>query len=449
MRASALILAVFLLTSANVPVPDNSAMHSRRERAAIAFHDGILLIHANSVTDSTADGFRQDPYFYYFTGLENTVGALFAIDGRSGETWLFLPSHSPFQKSGLQPEVSPGPEAAKRLDIDHVVDWSELKNFLAQRASTPSRIYYTDPQSIPPEMPPNFLNQKAPAAPLWVQTILQEWPSFETKEVSQDVNGLMAVQSPEETSALRSAARATVSALMSGMRTIRPGVSQRSVESAVESACWNAGAHGSSFWPWAMAGENGVFPRPFTSLALYNHLNTTMRSGDLVRLDVGCEWDHYQGDLGRTVPVSGHYSDEQRETWTIFVAGYRAGTRALRAGVTIDQVFDAWHDELVRHRTAAKTPLARRAIELWSKRENVPFWQVHLTNLVAAYPPGPLQAGTTINFEPIASINGQGYFLEDMFLITRDGAELLTPGVPYSAEDIEAAMRGGPHPRAN
>ena len=441
MRVCALLLVVFLLRLASVPAPVNSAMHGRRQRAATAFHDGILLIHANPATDSTADGFRQDPYFYYFTGLENTVGALLAIDGKSGETWLFLTSHSPFQKSGLQPEVLPGPEAAKRLEIDHIVDWSELKNFLAQRASSPGRIYYTDSPSTGFEMPPNLLNQKAPKAPLWVQTILQGWPSFEAKEVSQDVNGLMAVQSPEEISALRSAAKATVSALMSGMRAIRPGVSQRSIESAVESACWNAGAHGSAFWPWAMAGENGVFPRPFTSLALYNHLNTTMRSGDLVRLDVGCEWDHYGGDLGRTVPVSGHYNDEQRETWTVFVAAYRAGTRALHAGVTVDQVFDAWRDELVRHRAAAKTPLAQRAIDLWSKRENVPFWQVHLTNLVAAYPAGPLQVGTTINFEPIVSIDGQGYFLEDMYLITKDGAELLTPGVPYSAEDIEAAMR--------
>jgi len=51
------------------------------------------------------------------------------------------------------------------------------------------------------------------------------------------------------------------------------------------------------------------------------------------------------------------------------------------------------------------------------------------------------RAGTTINFEPIASIDDQGFFLEDMFLRTKHGAELLTPGVPYSAEDIEAAMR--------
>jgi len=46
----------------------------------------------------------------------------------------------------------------------------------------------------------------------------------------------------------------------------------------------------------------------------------------------------------------------------------------------------------------------------------------------------------TINFEPIASIDGEGFFLEDMYLITKGGAELLTPGVPYSADEIEAAM---------
>jgi Xaa-Pro aminopeptidase len=60
---------------------------------------------------------------------------------------------------------------------------------------------------------------------------------------------------------------------------------------------------------------------------------------------------------------------------------------------------------------------------------------------MASSPVGPLRPGTTINFEPIASIDGQGFFLEDMYIITKDGAELLTPGVPYSAEEIEAAMK--------
>lgn len=106
-----------------------------------------------------------------------------------------------------------------------------------------------------------------------------------------------------------------------------------------------------------------------------------MRPGDLVRLDVGCEWNHYQGDLGRTVPVSGHYSEEHRETWNIFVVAYQAGVKALRAGVTVDHVFDVWRGELLRHRVLAKTDMAKRAMDSWSKRENIRFWQLHTINL--------------------------------------------------------------------
>ena len=100
-----------------------------RSKAAAEFHDGILLLHANSELSTSADGFRQDPFFYYFTGLENTVGAVLAIDGKSNESWLFLPSHPPFLRDGLQPEVRPGAGAEKRMALRHVVDWSELREF--------------------------------------------------------------------------------------------------------------------------------------------------------------------------------------------------------------------------------------------------------------------------------------------------------------------------------
>ena len=90
---------------------------------------------------------------------------------------------------------------------------------------------------------------------------------------------------------------------------------------------------------------------------------------------------------------------------------------------------------------SAKSALAQHAIDSWSDRKKIPFWQIHTTNLTEGYVSGALRAGTTINFEPIASVDGQGFFLEDMYLITKDGAEIFTGGVPYSAEEIEKAMR--------
>jgi Xaa-Pro aminopeptidase len=436
-----MVAAIFICSVSYGMAADNTTMRDRRKRAASEFHDGILFVHALSRLDIAADGYRQNPYFYYFTGLQNTVGALLAIDGSTAESWLFLPSRPPFVRAGLQPEIGPGAESANRVAIEHVMDWSELEGFLGQRSKPGIRLYYTNDPAQFPEMPSNLFGTKASDAPLWVQLILQKWPAAVVQEIGDQLNALMSVQSSDEVDALRSAAKATVTAFSAGLRAIRPGVSQRTVESAVGNACWSAEAHGSAFWPWAMAGKNGVFPKPFTSLALYDHLNDTMRAGDLIRLDVGCEWEHYQGDLGRTVPVSGHYRDDQRETWNIFVAAYKAGVALLHDGTTVDEVYDAWRAELLKHRASAKSLLAQHAIDSWSKRDNVPFWQIHTTNLVAGRAPDPLRAGVILNFEPIASVDGQGFFMEDMYLVKKTSAEILTPGVPYTAEQIESAMK--------
>jgi hypothetical protein len=129
MRAALSILAIVLIGITCMAAPQDTVVRERRQRAAAAFRGGILLFHASSGLDSSADGFRLNAFFYYYTGLGNTVGAMLAIDGRSGESWLFLPSKPPFLRIGLQPEVQPGPESAKRLGIEHVVDWSIWKGF--------------------------------------------------------------------------------------------------------------------------------------------------------------------------------------------------------------------------------------------------------------------------------------------------------------------------------
>jgi Xaa-Pro aminopeptidase len=418
---------------------DTNELKERRVRAADAFSKGILLVHARPSLDDAADGFRQDPIFFYFTGLENTAGAILAIDGQSREGWLFLPTHP---NSPLPAEGVPSSDAVKRAGIEHVADWSELQSLLAIKGASALPLYYLAPRYYVPDLPPNLTPGNNPGAPLWLLTISQKWPKFELQEVRTRVNSILNMQSASEMVSVRAAAKATVEAIMAGIRAIKPGVSQRDVETAVNDACWKAGAHGAGFWPWAMTGTNSVFPRPFGSFTRYDHLNSVMNSGDLVRLDIGCESDHYSGDLGRTVPVSGHYSEEQREIWDLFVDAYQAGVGSLRQGVTKEQVFDSWSAGLLQHRSTAKSALARQAIEEWSKRSNIPYWQIHTMNLVAGSISGPLSAGTTIDFEPIASIAGQGYYLEDMFVITPTGAELLTPHVPYSASEIEAAMQG-------
>ena len=56
--------------------------------------------------------------------------------------------------------------------------------------------------------------------------------------------------------------------------------------------------------------------------------------------------------------------------------------------------------------------------------------------------PETLKAGMTVDSSRSSRSTGQGFYLEDMILVTPTGYEILTPGLPYTADEIE--RRTGP-----
>src|SRR5690242_7109049 len=135
--------ALFLLAAAAQFLfgADQRELESRRRRAASVFADGILQVHARSAVDQAADGFRQDPAFYYFTGLENTSGAILAMDGPSHESWLFLPDRALYSRIPI-PGVPADSLAVKQTGIDKVVNLSELEGLLTRNEASGRRLYY-------------------------------------------------------------------------------------------------------------------------------------------------------------------------------------------------------------------------------------------------------------------------------------------------------------------
>ena len=387
-------LLISFLPAPRLCAANTDELKERRGRAAKAFSNGVLLLHSKTYADFLGDGYREDAAFYYLTGLENSPGAILAVVGKSAESWLFVPPSDPMRAS----EIRPGDEAARKLGLDHVVDWEELEPFVSSQVKAGARIFYK-PET--PMLPDKLAAAQDLRTPAWIQVLQRDFPGADFQSVGLRLYTLMAI-----------------AAFNAGLHAIGPRVSQREVELAVVAACWK-GARGVSFWPWAMAGENSVFPKPFESDSRYDHLDSVMKPGDLVRLDVGCEWN-------------------------IFVAAYQAVAHELKEGLTDERAFDIWRTELLSHRGSAKTPLAQDAIAQWSDRKNVSYWQMHTMNLDAGYIEGPLRAGMVIDFEPIAAIAGQGYYLDDMYLIGKESSEILTPRVPYTADEIEKQMADKP-----
>ncbi len=429
------------------PIAPVATLVARRAHAMAMVGRGILLVRATpTVMNASEDGLRQDPTFLYLTGLPNAVAAVLAIDVDRRETWLFVPDAGRLPGFGAVMRapyayVAPGAATATALGIDHVVSWRELEAFLDRRIAQDSALVLRGPFTNGASASHPAVLAGSDAAGMWEQTLRTRWPMVQLAE-GPDEDELREVKSADEIAALRTVAASSASALIAGLRALRPGRRQRDAESDVLAACVHAGADGVSFWPWVMTGVNADIVSAIQSLGDSRFRDRVMQAGELARIDVGCRQAHYEGDVGRTAPVAGRFTAEQREAWELFVGAYRVAVRAMQPGIPASDIFVVWRGEIQRRRRGLTSRFARRTAEVALSSEGGRFWEIHGVGLASAEGNvDTLRVGQVVAFEPILTVDGVGLYLEDMILITADGAEVLTRGLPYSADEIEAVMR--------
>jgi len=426
------------------PSVDRDEHAARRQRAMARLDDGILLLHARSGPKAEDQPrFNQDASFFYFTGLSAAPGAVLALDGRRDEAWLFVaPAPMSFGRrvEGLAPE--PGEASARRLRLTGVADADGFVDWLRERLSAdPETILYVDaprrPEitGAPAGMPP----LAGPLA-LWHRALEQTFPAARLEPAVDVIRQLRWVKSAGEVEMLRDNARATVQALRAAARRIGPGVTQRQAEAAVVATCLEAGAQGPSFWPWTMSGPNAGVDRLVRAFYSYEHLDRTMQEGELVRVDIGCAAHGYGADVGRTLPVSGRFDEVQGEVWELLVAGYLAGVEAMAAEVQVDAVRAASRARIRELEPGLRSDAARGAARIL---DDDSAWHVHGVGVESGEEALPvLRRGSVLAYEPMVEVGDDAFYLEDMILVTESGHEILSAGLPYSAEEIAALMAG-------
>ncbi|MEO8448595.1 MAG: aminopeptidase P N-terminal domain-containing protein [Gemmatimonadota bacterium] len=442
-----LLFAIFLLAGAQqAPGGMPASAYAARRAAALDRLGSDLLIVPSRASFLADDqlGYVQAPDFQYLTGLDHLVGAVLVLDGGSKASVLFTARPARLVNRWI---VSPGAESARQLGMTEVLSVDSLSGWLARRfRRPPARVYVSSVDTrgaveTPIPMAGTVERWRHFLAPMGAATIGPAVPI---------VRPLRDIKSAEELAVLRRVGRTSGEAFLAGIRALRPGRWQREAELEVVAACTKAGARGVSFWPWTMSGPTAVFTNLFDSFQDYEHVNRQMQAGEVVRVDVGCQIDHYMGDVGRTAPVSGRFDPGQREAWDLFIAGYRAGLLTIRDGAPARAVFEAATAEIKRLQPGLKTALGRKAAETLLGPGGTGPWELHGVGLDDAEgEPETLRAGMTVAYELMFAVEGQGYYLEDMIAITKDGHEVLTPGLPYTASEIEAAMKATPAGRGS
>jgi Xaa-Pro aminopeptidase len=251
-----------------------------------------------------------------------------------------------------------------------------------------------------------------------VQALRTAHDGLRIEAVEPIVHGLRAHKSAAEIAILRRCSQLTATGHAEAMRSCTPGVGERDLAAVARFVFSLQGAGPDAYGAIVGGGPNGC-------ILHYNALTRTLRDDDLIVMDYAPTLHGYAVDVTRTFPASGTFSPAQRKLVQDVHDVQQALIREVKPGARL---------------SAIGALCAKMLTERGYKNDHGPCHHVGL----AVHDPNPdvLAAGMVITVEPGAYLRdvGMGCRIEDTILVTADGCEVLSAGVPSTPDAIEALM---------
>lgn len=411
--------------------------HARRQ--ALQRHLGeadlaVLLGASDARGYGDVGTFRQDANFFYLTGVE-LPNAVLVLE-KEHET-LFLPERRPNIEAWTGPKLGPGPDTAAALGFEQVL------------AKDPSEVVIDARRRPVPGFEGRVAGALSEGGEMWVRfpgasvrgalceeqqmvdALRQRLPSFAVRDLTPLLTSLRLRKQPGEVELLRKAVAATATGMRAAAAAVRPGAREGAVEGAAFAALRAAGAEGWSFPPIVGSGIAGC-------VLHYDANRGALGDGELVVVDIGARWGYYCGDLTRTFPVSGRFSERQRALYNAVLDAYDAAVAVLRPGASIAEARRVAFATLEASGLTGDGGASLGSFFI----HGIGHFLGLETHDVGGEDP-TLEPGMVLTIEPGVYVPGEGVGIriEDDYLITENGAECLTEGLPRDVEGVEELVR--------
>lgn len=431
--------------------------HQRREKLMSKIGNGTAIFHSApaSVMHNDVDYvFRQDSDFYYLTGFNESDAVLVLAPHHPEHRFvLFVTPKNPELETWTGYRL--GVEGAKeKFGADEVYPLNELDEKLPQYLVKCDRIYYHLGRDK------NF-NDKI--INHW-QRMIRSYPKRGTGPVAiEDSNFVLhpqrLIKSPAEIEMLRIATDISAKAHNRAREFAQPGRYEYEVEAEIEHTFRLLGGNGMAYPSIVASGANAC-------VLHYIENNRQMQDNELLLIDAGCSYGYYNGDITRTFPVNGKFTPEQKAIYELVLEAQQQAIEEVKVG----KAYNEYHDKAVKVLVEGLIDLGLLVgdIEEIIKEEKYKPFYMHRTGHwlgldvhdAGLYKHGEdnwqnLQAGHVLTVEPgiyispyIKPAEGQpeisdrwkgiGVRIEDDVLVTPEGNEVLTAGVPKSVEAMES-----------
>jgi len=403
--------------------------------------DGVLVL------APTAHG--HDATLFVAPRMDRATKAFFT-DRRHGELWVG-------PRLGLEAEILLGVGCAP-LD--------ELEAALKRAEGAPVRVLRGLDPAVDTALPPADVEDQGPSDPAGAeaQALTEEEappPLHPDAELAQVLSELRLVKDDYEVARLQDAVDATARGFDDAIRELAVAKGRRNGERWIEGTFWRrARSEGNDVGYGSI-----VACGPHACTLHWVDNSGAVRDGDLALLDMGVESNElYTADVTRTIPISGRFSDTQREVYDAVHQAQLAGLAEVRPGAEF----------LAPHRAAMAVLaawLVERGILTCSVEEALDEehqyhrrYTLHGTSHMLGldvhdcaaarsevYRQGTLATGVCLTVEPglyfqpddltvPERYRGIGVRIEDDVLVTPTGRRNLSAALPSQADEVEAWM---------
>jgi len=259
-------------------------------------------------------------------------------------------------------------------------------------------------------------------------------------------------KSREELSLMRKAAKISVQAHIKAMQVCEPGVYEYELEAEFLSEFRRNGA-GWAYTSIVGGGENSC-------ILHYTENNSELKNKELVLIDAGAEYQGYAADITRTFPVNGKYTVPQKEIYEVVFKAqeaafakvkpgnhwndpHNAAVKALTKGMVEIGLLKGKPAQLIKDGRYMKYYMHRTGHWLGMDVHDVgdykidDKWRLFEPGMVLTVEPGLYIPAGSRGASRWWNI---GVRIEDDLVVTKDGFDLLTKGLPRTVDEVEAVM---------
>ena len=395
----------------------------RREKlfSALEEKEAIIIFAAE---EEKLEKFKQDNDFLYVTGLQIPEAIYFGYKGQNGPVEMLFIERSDPEKAIWTGPVMSSEEASKKsgLSQDKIHYLDEFLTILSVYCPVINKLWAN--------IGIQALNKPPTRQLFHLFPIRERYPNINIESLETLITPLRKVKSEWELRQLQRAIDITGKAIIDVWEKAEPSMMEYELEAIMFYRLQRMGVKHWGFAPIVGSGINAA-------ILHYEKNECPIESGEVVLMDVGASYLNYSADITRCFPVSGTFSERQKQVYNAVLDVQKKIIEMIKPGV-----------ELSNLNQIARDLLAKGAIELGliEHEEDIKKYYMHSISHFLGMDThdvggrnAVLEIGNVITVEPGLYIPEEklGIRIEDDVLVTENGYCVLSQNIPKEISEIE------------